>query len=224
MYIDHFALGLLIGGTVLLTALIVYMVMSKSQQVSIKDEVNIKEKNNISYIYVSPFGPYTSLSDLKEQAEPKEESEPKPVISDHIMIQDRDHRVLEDPLYPPLNRDSVNNTKNYINEPRLHMAPNSNDAYRLIGYLVNIENKDEVWKLFAREQYNRRGLASFYAANANKNIDIKIALTNDVIQGGQGLRDLYDLPTEISIKHPMFMASPYKVVSLPNSDWSSQYY
>lgn len=122
------------------------------------------------------------------------------------IVQLRDRAVLDDPLYPPLNRQSM--------EPH--------DNYRFIGYLVNEEAKDDTWKLFARSK--NRNQAQFYASLANNNIDKKIVITDDMTRKGNRLRDLYNLPESVVIDHPLFSSQSYTVVENPKTDFNSFYF
>lgn len=119
-------------------------------------------------------------------------------------IEKRDRAVLNDALYPPLNRNSLN----------------YEDTYRLVGYLVNEESKSDSWKLFARSK--NRNQAQFYASSIDNNIDMKIALTDDILRGKK-LRDLYNLPEHVFIDHPLFSPTHYTVVENPYTDFSSVY-
>jgi hypothetical protein len=138
-------------------------------------------------------------------------------------VQMRDERVLYDPLYPPLNRSNVDTTSRYIASIRPTATRDSSDTYRIIGYLVDEEDKNETWKLYAREQH-RGGRADFYATPANRNYDVKVSLDNNVITSKDKFRDMYSIPDQVSINHPMFTRSSYKVVELPKTDFESNYY
>lgn len=120
-------------------------------------------------------------------------------------IYKRDRAVINDPLYPPLNRNSID----------------FHDTYRHIGYLVNEETKDDSWKLFARSK--NKNQAQFYASSIDNNIDLKINLTDDMIRGNK-LRDLYNLPDHIIVDHPLFSSNLYTIVENPQTDFSSFYF
>lgn len=143
-------------------------------------------------------------------------------------VRERDVRVLSDPLYPPINRQDADSTRRLMGEPRLQPAYNnpSNDTYRLVGYLVNAQDKSDSWKLFARQtQPPRRSLGDFYAEPSSRDsAGIKVPLSGTDGITTPRLRDVYDLPQEVQIKHPMFQAdTPYVVVQLPSSDLGSGY-
>lgn len=128
--------------------------------------------------------------------------------SDDIIAR-RDRAVLDDALYPPLNRQSI--------------QPPPFDTYRLIGYLVSEEGgQDDSWKLFARSKNNNQ--AQFYASSTNNTKDVKIAITNDMTRGNERLRDIYNLPQSIYIDHPLFVSRRYSVVENPQSSFDSFYF
>ena len=120
-------------------------------------------------------------------------------------VTQRDRAVINDPLYPPLNR-----------APRMHSPE---DTFRFLGYLINKMDREDSWKLFGREKQRNQG--EYYVASTNKNSDLKIMLTADMVVGPKRLRDIYDIPDELTIKHPLFAPTPYTVVVNPNADLTS---
>ena len=144
-------------------------------------------------------------------------------------IRERDVRVLNDPLYPPINRQDADSTRRLMSEPRLQPTASSSynsDSYRLVGYLVNSQDKSDSWKLFARQsQPPRRSLADFYAEPASRDTaGLKIPLSTQDGVTSPRLRDIYDLPDQVTIKHPMFQPGVhYIIVQLPSSDLASGY-
>lgn len=141
------------------------------------------------------------------------------------IIYERDTRVLRDELYPPYNRSATETTRDYATNPAIRSRPtrDSSDTYRLVGYLVDQEDKNDVWKLYAREKY-RGSRSEFYAAPANNNYDMKVFIEHDMVEGPNKLNDVLNLPSDVRIKHPMFTNSSYNIVELPKSDFSSGYY
>ena len=102
-----------------------------------------------------------------------------------------------------------------------------NDSFRLVGYLTNNdETRQDVggntWKLFARQK--DRHTSDFYMVPANKNYDVKIHVKDDMIQGGERLRDLYTIPNSITFKSSMLNDTPYEFIEIPKSDLSSANY
>lgn len=87
----------------------------------------------------------------------------------------------------------------------------------MVGYLVNPADKEDTWKLFAREK--RRGIGEFYVSSANKNMDVKITLTNEIVAPPTKLRDVYDIPSELRLHHPLFSPdASYQVITNPQAD------
>jgi len=136
----------------------------------------------------------------------------------------RDYRVLNDELFPPINRSDTNNhtelTNNVINRSMYIKTNNVNDTYRLVGYVTNNSNEKDTgnnnWKLFARQK--DRHLSEFYMTPTNNNDDVKISITDDIILGSK-LRDMYAIPNIISFNSPMLNTTPYQVVEIPRNDF-----
>jgi hypothetical protein len=94
------------------------------------------------------------------------------------------------------------------------------DNYRLIGYLVNQDDAKDAggnnWKLFARQKDRNR--SDFYIIPANNNFDIKIHISDEMIQGNEKLRDVYTVPKQISFNTPMLNKTSYQYVEIPKAD------
>jgi hypothetical protein len=140
----------------------------------------------------------------------------------------RDRRVLNDPLYPPLNRtDAVTHTnlETNIQQRTMYVPTNTvNDKYRLVGYFVSsdassMDKGGNNWKLMARQK--DRHSADFYIIPANNNYDIKINISNDMVQGSEKLKDVYTIPTQVTFNSPMLNKTPYDFVEIPKTDLSS---
>ena len=153
-----------------------------------------------------------------------------PPAPQYPTTQQRDYRVLADPLYPPLNRtDADTHTSlqyNIANRTMNIPTQDHNDTFRLVGYLTNKDDiKQDVggntWKLFARQK--DRHTSDFYMVPANKNYDVKIHIKDDMIQG-ERLRDLYTIPNAITFKSSMLNDTPYEFIEIPKSDLSSANY
>ena len=139
--------------------------------------------------------------------------------------QDRDYRVLADPLYPPLNRvetDTYDMLQKNIQQ-RAMMVPTSvretRDTYRLVGYLVNKDDNADTggnnWKLMARMK--DKNTADFYIIPANRNYDMKINITDEIVDGTR-LRDIYTIPHQVKFKSPLLNQTPYDFVEVEKSD------
>lgn len=138
-------------------------------------------------------------------------------------VDTRDRKVVEDQLYPPLNR-SDNKThselvKN-INSRNMYIQTNSiNDKYRLVAYVTNNAEEKDVgnnnWKLFARQK--DRNISDFYMKPTDNNNDMKVPITDDIVVGDR-LRDIYNIPKQITFNSPLFNNTPYNIVEIPKAD------
>lgn len=177
----------------------------------INHELNIHKNHNSDKICMS----------LKQLNKIKNNNNYKTMRSDTIV---RDYRVLNDELFPPINRSDTNNhtelTNNIINRSMYIKTNNVNDTFRLVGYVTNnSEEKDtgnNNWKLFARQK--DRHSSEFYMTPTNNNNDVKISITDDIILGNK-LRDMYAIPNIISFNSPMLNTTPYQVVEIPRNDF-----
>lgn len=149
---------------------------------------------------------------------------PDPIVA-------RDRAVLSDPLYPPGTRDHAVGAERLLREPRLHPRMSSDyphDSFQVVGYLINQEDREDVWKLMARYT-NRSRSAEFFAESSNRKLDMKVPLTRDVAKAADGsniqpFRDLDTLPSSVTIKHPMFReGAVYEVVELPRTQLGGGY-
>ena len=177
----------------------------------INHELNIHKNHNSDKICMS----------LKQLNKIKNNNNYKTTRSDTIV---RDYRVLNDELFPPINRSDTNNhtklTNNVINRSMYIKTNNINDTYRLVGYVTNNSNEKDTgnnnWKLFARQK--DRHLSEFYMTPTNNNDDVKISITDDIILGSK-LRDMYAIPNIITFNSPMLNTTPYQVVEIPRNDF-----
>lgn len=140
----------------------------------------------------------------------------------------RDAQVLTNPLHPPLNRSETpthNSLRNEV-EARNMYVPTSRDnldRFRLVGYLTSkdttsTDSGGNNWKLFARQK--DRHSAEFYIIPANNNYDIKIMLTDNIVNGTR-LRDTYTIPNELSFNTPLLNKTPYEFVEIPTTDFTT---
>lgn len=145
---------------------------------------------------------------------------------------DRDLRVLQDPLYPALNRseyDVHNSVVTAIDEKQLYQSSQrNNDRYRLVAYVTSTngagEEKDaggNKWKLMARQAL--RNNADFFMVPVDRNYDMKVMLDNNIVVG-EKLRDIYTIPKQLIFNSPLLHSTPYEVVELPMTDFTQPYY
>ena len=136
----------------------------------------------------------------------------------------RDYRVLNDELFPPINRSDIDNhtelRNNIINRNMYIKTNNMNDTYRLVAYVTNTSLDKDIgnnsWKLFGRQK--DRHSSEFYMSPTNNNNDLKIYITDDIILGDK-LRDIYAIPNIITFNSPMLKNSSYQVVEIPRNDF-----
>lgn len=165
-----------------------------------------------------------TMKEFKEiQREPKSQSKPT------IIDDSRDRRVLNDPLYPALNRSEFDTHQGIVEKIKTKALYNTTqeftDRYRLVGYVTSQDQdkKDSggnVWKLMARQKDRNR--ADFYLIPANNNYDMKVMLNDDIVVG-EKLRDIYTIPKQLSFKTPLLNESSYEVTELPMNDFTSNY-
>lgn len=166
------------------------------------------------------------ISELKKLSVPKQITSNVPI---KLNIDDsRDRRVLNDPLYPALNRsefDVHNSVVEQIQKKNLYNTTQEfTDRFRLVAYVTNQdENKDSggnTWKLMARQKNKNQG--EFFMIPANNNYDMKIMLNNDILVG-EKLRDIYTIPKQLSFKTPLLNETSYEVTEIPMNDFTNNY-
>ena len=172
--------------------------------------------------------------EYNKPSEPKQESKQEPKI---IIIKEssqqapiyqttdtRDRRVLNDQLYPPLNRTDATTFNGVVRETanrNINVPINqSYDSFRLVGYITSQEGEKDSgggsWKLMGKTK--NRNESEFYLIPTNNNYDLKIPITSDIVVG-QRLRDVYTIPKEIQFKSPMLNQAPYQFIELPKADF-----
>lgn len=150
----------------------------------------------------------------------------KTTLEKRDIVEIRDRKVVSDQLYPPLNR-TDNNTheelvKN-INNRGMYIRTNDiNDKYRLVAYVTNSSEERDAgnnnWKLFARQK--DRNISDFYMKPTDNNNDMKVPITDDIVIGDR-LRDIYNIPKQLTFNSPLFNKNPYNVVEIPKADLSN---
>jgi hypothetical protein len=166
------------------------------------------------------------LRDVSEKkCETEQPIDTQPTI-DPVIV--RDIRVTRDPLYPPVGRmarpefDSVMEAK----KRGLFDYPTrgAGDSFRSMGYLVNSTDSKDVWSLYGRQKYRGSSHGEFYAirADTNSNTPIKVTLEDDMFTG-EKIRDVYNLPKEVSITSPLFTDNVYNVVEMKQSHFTTGY-
>lgn len=200
--------------TLIITILITYAIYYYSSDTPVAAATTAKENNKVC-LSIEDYNKLL-LSNTKTNATPTATTE------DTIA---RDRKVLNDQLYPPLNRsDNITHTNlaNNINKRNMYVNTNDmRDTYRLVAYVTNGSDEKDTgnnnWKLFARQK--DRNMSDFYLKPTDNNNDIKVPVSDDIIVGGR-LRDIYDIPRKITFNSPMFNKEPYDVVEVPKADLS----
>lgn len=171
----------------------------------------------------------SEYKELLKQTHQTRQTQQKAVVV-HDQASTRDRQVLNDPLYPALNRSETrthNNTVSLIDKKQLYNNTQEfSDRYRLVAY-VSAQDKDKVdsggnvWKLFGRQK--NRNQAEFYMVPSNNNFDMKIMLNNDIIVGNDKLRDIYTIPNTLTFNSPLLNQTSYQVIELPMNDYTNMY-
>ncbi len=174
--------------------------------------------------YTAPVKPEIITIETIKTTQPSNIHQIFPTLSEK-----RDRKVIDDPLYPPLNRTdrytfestvAQTNARN-INVPTTDVG----DTYRLVGYLTCKDpNKDaggNNWKLMAREV--NRNECDFYIIPTNKDYDVKVPLTPDVVTNIR-LRDIYTIPNQLTFNSPMLNQTPYDFIELPKTKFDPRYF
>ena len=215
LYLIYIAIGFLILGILLYAFTRFYIKYNENALAdSIEEDVrHLKQMDEINKVCV-PTEEYEKLVARAKQQVSQPQQQPTAT---------RDYRVLQDPLYPPLNRTDAmthQSLENQIYRRNMYVPTNDTlDTYRVVGYLINKDATQDAggnnWKLFARQK--DRYMADFYMIPANNNYDIKIQITNDMLKGDK-LRDVYTIPSSLTIDSPMLNKTPYQFVEIPKAD------
>lgn len=175
--------------------------------------------------YIAQIKPeIITLENLIKTTQPSKIQQVFPTLSEK-----RDRKVIDDPLYPPLNRTDRYTFESIVaqTDARNINIPTTDigDSYRLVGYIVSKDqNKDaggNNWKLMAREV--NRNECDFYIIPTNKDYDVKVPLTPDVVTGIR-LRDIYTIPNQLAFNSPMLNQTPYDFIELPKTKFDPRYY
>ena len=201
----------------IIISLIIYIIVASNEPKESKEPKEPKTDNKVCL----SINDYNILLDKANHN--KNKSSRDTGGSDDTVVRDR--KVLEDQLYPPLNRsDNRTHTElvNNITNRNMYIRTNDiNDTYRLVGYVTNNSDEKDTgnnnWKLFARQK--DRNISEFYMKPTDNNNDVKVPITDDIVVGDR-LRDIYNIPNQLTFKSPMFNKDPYNVVEVPKADLS----
>lgn len=211
-YIPH----LLLLFILIISFLIIYIIFY-TELISVTNVTNKTEKKNVNTTDIR------CIPEIEKICLTIEEYNKLLSFKEKNNVEIRDRKVVEDQLYPPINR-TDNKThseliKN-INERTMYIQTNDiNDKYRLVAYVTNnSEEKDagnNNWKLFARQK--DRNISEFYMKPTDNNNDMKVPITDSIVVG-ERLRDIYNIPKQLTLNSPLFNASPYNIVEIPKAD------
>lgn len=197
-----FAIFLLL---IMIIVYLIYITMNMNNSNQVKDDSNDKVCMTIS-----------EFNNLKKINIPINTKDTEDTI-------ERDRKVLEDDLFPPLNRGDTKthtNLSNSINKRQLYVnTQETGDTFRLVAYVSSTsdtrDSGNNNWKLFARQK--DRHSSEFYMIPTDNTNDLKISINNDNVIGNN-LRDIYDIPQQISFNSPLLNKDPYNVVEVPKAD------
>lgn len=190
-----------------------FIIIAYLVYISLMDKIEVNNKDtNLNKICMS----VDEFNKIKNQS--------IPIINDQHTVA-RDRKVLDDDLYPPLNRGdtrSHTNLANNINTRRMYVnTQETGDTFRLVAYVSSTSNDKDSgnnnWKLFARQK--DRHFSEFYMIPTDNTNDLKISINNDNVVGHK-LRDVYDIPQQLTFNSPLLNKEPYNVVEVPKADLS----
>lgn len=187
----------------------------------------------------SILSPIITLTTPLPEPQPKTISkayEPEVTFRNHVpiggasmtnVITERDRAVVNDKLYPPISRPPRPIVDDYITYKDAGLfdfnTRQNNDTYKLMGYLINSNDKNEKWNIYGRQKYSGSSHGDFYATeHCDKNSCIKIELDKDIIVGKPNI-DYYNLPSTMEFTSPVFKEDIYLVVQLNNASNYSPY-
>ena len=147
------------------------------------------------------------------------------------IVEERDVRVLNDLLYPPLTRTERPTIDLVLRHaPEFNMPTrDSNDTYRAIAYVINT-NKSNIdmggnsWILFGRQLYKGSSRGEFYMLPVNDTLGRMKVFLQDSMMSGEKIRDIYSLPTTITFNSPFFTEDVYTISEMPKTNYTSQYF
>ena len=173
---------------------------------------------------------YVETKIVSDEQRPVKITETKINISKPIdIIAERDRAVVDDTLYPPIDRmtrpiadEYLKYKLNGIFGDNTRGAP---DTFRLVAYLINSADRADKWNVFGRQKYRGSNQGEYYAIQQCNSHGpcTKIMLNNDIVVGDQ-LRDYYNLPSTITFKSPALSDTPYDVIQLKTTIDYSPYF
>lgn len=138
------------------------------------------------------------------------------------LVKERDRRVRSDVMYPPLGRterpaaDMVYTKLGLFNYP----TRGSPDTYRPIA-LAKDTASGTIYHLMGRQKYYGSSLGEYYLATTDRESAVKIPVEDK--QTEPRLRDIYNVPEEITFTDGVYEGKTFKLHELPKSDFQSEY-
>jgi len=204
---------------------LIYYIFTNHYKNYKSDNINYESKYNELKIELE--NKINLLNDkLKEQGKNISNDELKVIIKQQVQpsdnIDNRDFKVIEDKLYPLLNRTERPIADSIYNNPYFNYPTRWNqDNFRAMAIVRNIQNND-VYYLMGRQKYSGSNQGEFYLISPDRDKGLKIPLSSD--PSDRVIKDYYSLPDEITIKSGVFQGMTFKVQELKNSDLSSKYF
>jgi hypothetical protein len=192
---------------------------------SLKSEFD-KKYNDLQNELLQKSEQLKALIDKQLKLEQKLSENNSTVIVDNTIIKQplvdpvdiRDHRVLYDKLYPPINRDNRPNIDLLLNNQIFRGIPTrfpyNEDKYRPIAY-GDLNGKK--YHIMGRTKYNRSNQGEFYITPTEINDTLKIPLLDD--RGRQLITDFYNIPETLTVDGEQLI----NIKTIPNSDLTSPY-
>jgi hypothetical protein len=151
-----------------------------------------------------------------------DESQNTVIIARNEGVVERDQAVLNDPLFPPVNRETASQHEALRNKLWLRpLQERDSDSFRLVAYLVSKSEDKTTWKLFGRRK--DRNIGEFYATPSDRNNDVKVPLDRMSMPDKDArLRGMDDIPDEVTVNTPL-LSGTFDVMRLPGSDFSTGY-
>jgi len=193
-----------------------------------------REYASVDTIYIPPVESTSAPTSVPIQPTTTLPAQPNPLFLPSMVplppldpVNMRDRAVVMDQLYPPLGRverpifDQLASrvASGLIGYP----TRGSPDTFRMVGYMVNSENKNDSWKLFGRQKFPGSSIGEYYAIPIDdRKSDMKITIKDDMMPKDK-IRDIYALPNEVTFNSPLFSEKPYKLVELDKADLTSPY-
>jgi len=182
------------------------------KQIVLQDELNKK---------------INALNNILEQKEKEKEKNNKLIMPLQInpipdVVNIRDTKVTEDPLYPLYGRTERPIIDQLMTNNMFNIRTRgSDDTYRPTGYAKD-EETGQIYYVMGRQRYNGSSVGDFYLVSTDTTNRLKINLLDK--SGNQIIKDIYNLPNQIEIDSGVFKGKKFSVEQLKNSDLMSPYY